>query len=274
MSDIFENVPEFKDDETIQRFYRDQGARLAFSALHAGLASPTIVSADYGNALRVTSDNSTHPYTLNINGTEYGVGRKARKAIAEALDLTSVDWGAEHSMPPELKWPRFEDGAKVRPGDLVLHDGEVEEVYEVQCRRDGLTLYCEESEWTYAYGERVKRPGVVTHDGVQVFNGDYVWDMGTGKRFEVVEPNMGVNGKMFVKVRCNRKTGCDYLPGPLIRPVIVVDPGRMLSYDPDEDNWERIRKDADRLGEAGKVDPDDIMALVNRAKALMEESDE
>lgn len=274
MSDVFEDVPEFEDDEAAKRFYAEQGARLAFSALHAGLASPTIVSADYGNALRVTSDNSTHPYTLNINGTEYGVGRKARKAIAEALDLTSIDWGAEHAMPVEFKWPRFEDGAKVRPGDLICFVGEVDKVREIHLAADCLHLHCEAANYQYAYGERVQRPGIVTHDCVQVQRGDYVWDMDTGERFTVAEPTFDIDGRILVKVQCNQRTVADYLPGRPIHPVITMVPDRLLSYDPDEDNWERIRKDAERLGETGKVDPDDIMALVNRAKALMEDSDE
>jgi len=102
-------------------------------------------------------------------------------------------------MPEGMEWPRFEDGAPVKFGDVVYDGDETWRVYYVTFdavnpviigftdeepdRDPGTWLAVSVSD-----GERIKRPApkVLDADGVPINEGEELWDIDTGAHGEVV----------------------------------------------------------------------------------------
>ena len=105
---------------------------------------------------------------------------------------------AKPQLPEGIKWPRFEDGELVKFGDEFINNGRVEEV-------DGLHVYNDEIYLNFAeykYGEPVKRPEpeVLDADGVPIKVGDTVWNISTGKKYEVLKlPRKGSYQSVMVR---------------------------------------------------------------------------
>ena len=95
-------------------------------------------------------------------------------------------------IPEGYEWPRFEDGEPVRIGDKATLYDEDFEVRHIATYSDGSFLL---NFWTYASGERVKRPApkVLDADGVEIRVGDEVWDISTGDALIIRDINDGGN---------------------------------------------------------------------------------
>ena len=93
-------------------------------------------------------------------------------------------------MPEGYEWPRFEDGEPVRIGDKAIRYEEDFEVRHIATYSDGSFLL---NFWSYASGERVKRPApkVLTADGEPLEVGQTVYALNDDRPYTVkkVETN-------------------------------------------------------------------------------------
>ena len=87
-------------------------------------------------------------------------------------------------MPEGYEWPRFEDGESVRIGDKATRYEEDFEVRHIATYSDGSFLL---NFWSYASGERVKRPAVIAADGEPLEVGQTVYVIANGKTHHVTE---------------------------------------------------------------------------------------
>ena len=95
-------------------------------------------------------------------------------------------------MPEGYEWPRFEDGEPVRIGDKATRYDEDFEVRHIATYSDGSFLL---NFWTYASGERVKRPApkVLDADGVEIRVGETPYRVDNGRQVEIrrIDPSYG-----------------------------------------------------------------------------------
>ena len=104
-----------------------------------------------------------------------------------------MDELSKRLMPSGCEWPRFEDGARVKFGDVVSDGDETGRVYYVTFDAVNPVIigFTDETpdqdpgtwlEVSVSDGKRVKRPApkVLDADGVEIRVGDEVWDVETG----------------------------------------------------------------------------------------------
>ncbi|OUO32278.1 hypothetical protein [Olsenella sp. An293] len=130
----------------------------------------------------------------HIAECERALGRR-RDAIAriasenDALRLESAQMRLR-LMPEGMEWPRYTSGELVEVGDDVVGPdyGERIHVDAVKFHANGFTL-CDKNGFDTCYesDERFERPApkVLDADGVEIREGDTVYDKDTGDRFEV-----------------------------------------------------------------------------------------
>lgn len=92
-------------------------------------------------------------------------------------------------------WPKFEDDAPVKLGDMALIDGDVDMVEAVQIWIHGKPVICgDNGSQQLEKDERVKRP-VLAADGEPLEVGQTVWDVLGNRRFKVLgfssDPKLG-----------------------------------------------------------------------------------
>ena len=88
-------------------------------------------------------------------------------------------------MPEGMEWPRFDDDAPVKLGDIALINGEADMVEAVQLWIHGNPVIYGDNDWQQLKrGERVKRPApkVLDADGVEIRVGDEVWNLDGTRR--------------------------------------------------------------------------------------------
>ena len=135
-------------------------------------------------------------------------------------------------MPEGCEWPRYEDRKPVRIGDVVS-DVEVRSVV----FRDGGILLSDCTSvpgwgtWR-SYKEPIKRPTpkVPDADGVEIKQGDTVWDVESGIEYEVV----GIHTDEDTPVRVMRTDGSHLAK--------AAKPSTLTHERPD--SWERLERDA------------------------------
>ena len=102
----------------------------------------------------------------------YGIAlEKLEDVINSRLMPEGMEWLVE-------AWPRFEDDAPVRFGDMALIDGEADMIEAVQLWIHGRpVIYGDGGSQQLEKGERVKRPApkVLDADGAEIRVGDEVW---------------------------------------------------------------------------------------------------
>ena len=106
-------------------------------------------------------------------------------AMRKAADLVEAELDAlkARSLPEGMEWPCYEDGEPVRFGDMALIDGDADMVEAVQLWIHGKpVIYGDGGSQQLERGERVKRPApkVVDADGVEIREGDRLYDTDTG----------------------------------------------------------------------------------------------
>lgn len=152
-------------------------------------------------------------------------------------------------------WPRFEDGEPVMVGDKY-EDNEGHECFAsgVHLDIDGPSLVDSEGfHDLYRKGKRVKRPApkVLDADGVEIKVGDTVYEVGTGREFNVERlPNPHACQGVMLRHPNGGSTSLDALRLTHTRP----------------DSWERLEMDAELNDETGIVGGN--LDIVRRAKAL------
>lgn len=152
-------------------------------------------------------------------------------------------------------WPRFEDGEPVMVGDKY-EDNEGHECFAsgVHLDIDGPSLVDSEGfHDLYRKGKRVKRPApkVLDADGVEIKVGDTVYEVGTGREFNVERlPNPHACQGVMLR---HPNGGSTSLDAP-----------RLTHTRPD--SWERLEMDAELNDETGIVGGN--LDIVRRAKAL------
>lgn len=170
-------------------------------------------------------------------------------------------------------WPRFEDGELVWFGDAYIDGrGDANEVRDVRFDDKYVCLVGVEGfHAAFIIGERVKRPApkVLDADGVEIKVGDTVYEVGTGREFNVERlPNPHACQGVMLR---HPNGGSTSLDAP-----------RLTHARPD--SWERLEEDAESIRQIiacnfGDFSPSDfkqsgdslqdrVSGLVRRAKAL------
>ncbi|TGY58732.1 hypothetical protein E5335_07510 [Coriobacteriaceae bacterium] len=176
-----------------------------------------------------------------IDGVRYGVGNYARRAIAEALDLTT----SRKTLPSSIAWPEV-DGEPVVPGDTLWDDeGFMINVTGVEFKGDG---YCvlhvfnehirnvactiDTTSKCFPTLTRTEPETVLDRDGVPIEVGDTVWHEADGTELHVIGFQHEEDGERIVTVERVRGPidwdGCRCLSLSHVRP----------------DSWERLAEDA------------------------------
>lgn len=216
--------------------------------------------------------SQSNPFEVMMNGLkeEFGCVSQRYDAImdialfyiADELDelQAKVD-GLRKQVPSERErhildmWPRFEDGEPVMLGDKY-EDNEGHECFAsgVHLDIDGPSLVDSEGfHDLYRKGKRVKRPApkVLDADGVEIKVGDTVYEVGTGREFNVERlPNPHACQGVMLR---HPNGGSTSLDAP-----------RLTHIAPD--SWEQLEEDAEFNDETGIVGGN--LDIVRRAKAL------
>ena len=134
---------------------------------------------------------------------------------ATAAQIRKAINGAKPQLPDGIEWPRFEDGELVKidhdfmnaiwdkngPDSWVVTSIEFESSGKAIIRaKDEFGKDCDKIELNR--GERVKRPEteVLDADGVPIKVGDTVWNISTGKKYEVLKlPRKGSYQSVMVR---------------------------------------------------------------------------
>lgn len=168
-----------------------------------------------------------------IDGVRYGVSSHARRAIAEALDLTT----GRQTLPSGIAWPEV-DGEPVVPGDVLWdcygHRHEVSEVKFTAEFPSGAVEIDAVDRW-WAIDElsltRTEPEPVLDRDGVPIEVGDTVYNVaGIGREVEGFDI---AGGKTRVR-GIHRNTGT----------TMWCDPEDLTHQRPD--SWERLKNDAQK----------------------------
>lgn len=140
-------------------------------------------------------------------------------------------------MPEGMEWPRFEDNAPVKFGDMALIDGDADMVEAVQIWIHGKpVIYGDNGSQQLEKGERVKRPAVLAADGEPLEAGQTVWNVNNGMEFTVSRlPNPGEYQAVEVRYRNGSSTSFD--PDQLTHQRPVLDADGVLCREGDE-VWE------------------------------------
>lgn len=159
-------------------------------------------------------------------------GQAEREAGGDAdTTMSAYDLLSEREREILRMWPRFEDGEPVMPGNgVVFGDGSELDVFGVELRADGYSLYADDGEEiadleTTGTG-RLKRPQPLDADGVPIREGDTVWGVGGGGPWEVSRFECG---------ECVLRDG---------RGARMLPPDRLTHRRPEPpDSWESIERD-------------------------------
>ena len=106
----------------------------------------------------------------------------------EALEVKYSEDIEKRLMPEGMEWPRFEDGAPVKPGDIALINGEADMVEAVQLWIHGNPVIYGDNDWQqFKRGERVKRlaPKLLDADGAEIEVGDDLYSVEGGLKLHV-----------------------------------------------------------------------------------------
>ena len=128
----------------------------------------------------------------------------SRQELARELGKRVMPEGMEWLVEA---WPRFEDDAPLKFGDMALIDGEADMVEAVQLWIHGRpVIYGDGGSQQLERGERVKRPApkVLDADGVEIRVGDTVYDM-VGDRHEV--KGFGKQGDVLLEFHNDESLG-------------------------------------------------------------------
>ena len=138
-------------------------------------------------------------------------------------------------------WPKFEDGEPVMIGDEATNNKNQRfTVKRIEFRHGKWMLNDSVTEGHYLNGkpgERVKRPAtkVLDADGVEVHDGDTVYELETGEEYKVERVFSGAPDPDFPDhaIRCNK------VADPIMH---VFKPDQLTHARPD--SWERLEEDA------------------------------
>lgn len=159
-------------------------------------------------------------------------------------------------------WPKFEDDAPVKLGDMALIDGDVDMVEAVQIWIHGKpVIYGDNGSQQLEKGERVKRPAVLAADGEPLDVGQTVWDVESGEELKVEKLcDVGL-------VQLLTRDGVSR----------YVYPDQLTHTKPEIDSWQRIEEDALNFVEDNAGIPHDqdqmerdMLAILRRCRALAE----
>ena len=121
------------------------------------------------------------------------VKSEAMEALAFVEEHGGLDAVKKRLMPEGMEWlveawPKFEDDAPLKLGDMALVDGDADMVEAIQLWIHGKpVIYGDNSSQQLEKGERVRRPApqVLDADGVEIHKGDTVWSLGGGGPYTV-----------------------------------------------------------------------------------------
>ena len=217
--------------------------------------------------------------------------KKSRSVCAAMAESADTDKRALSERERRIldMWPRFEDtGDPVMVGDAYIDgSGDCNIIVAVRICDVCVDLVGEDGFLTgFKPGERVKRPAtkVLDADGVEVHDGDTVYELETGEEYKVERVFSGAPDPDFPDhaIRCNK------VADPIMH---VFKPDQLTHTRPD--SWERLESDAVKgvceytgaeptafgahdcdtcrfYGEHGKLICEQLMAsdIVRRAKKL------
>lgn len=218
--------------------------------------------------------------------------RKSRSVCAAMAESADTDKRVLSEKERRIldMWPRYEDGEPVMIGDEATNNKNQRfTVKRIEFRHGKWMLNDSVTEGHYLNGksgERVKRPAheVLDADGVEVHDGDTVYELETGEEYKVERVFSGAPDPDFPDhaIRCNK------VADPIMH---VFKPDQLTHTRPD--SWERLESDAVKgvceytgaeptafgahdcdtcrfYGEHGKLICEQLMAsdIVRRAKKL------
>ena len=150
---------------------------------------------------------------------------EAMAAMRLRLVPEGMDWLVE-------SWPRFEDNAPLKFGDMALIEGYPDMVEAVQLWIHGRpVIYGDGGSQQLERGERVKRPApkVLDADGAEIREGDTVWHVETGEQCKVVEvDSRSVSVDFRVDGDGTKHTGSILPPNLTHRAPVLAADGRPL----------------------------------------------
>ena len=119
----------------------------------------------------------------------------AERKLETELLRSRIDEMRPHLMPDGMEWlveawPRYEDDAPLKLGDMALIDGDADMVEAVQLWIHGRpVIYGDGGSQQLERGERVKRPApkVLDADGVEIREGDVLYRKSDGHMVKVAE---------------------------------------------------------------------------------------
>lgn len=170
-------------------------------------------------------------------------------------------------MPEGMEWPRFEDDAPLKFGDIALIDGDADMVEAVQFWIHGMpVIYGDGGSQQLEKGDRVKRPApkVLDADGVEIRVGDTVWTVESLRQGTVKQIIRAHDGKWrdtaCVDVVFNGHNHGNYVMSDLLThraPVLAAD-GKPLhegetAWDKDGTEWTIACIDIDFLPDCVQV---------------------
>lgn len=146
--------------------------------------------------------------------------------LAFVEEKGGLDEVKKRLMPEGMSWPLFEDGEPVRIGDELEHEEQGHRfiVDAIEFMSDGWRACYENGSIRDVYrpGDRVKRPSpkVLDADGVEIHEGDTVWNVSTGEKYTV-----GVFVGGCVNISNAAGGGLQLLPSQLTHraPVLAAD---------------------------------------------------
>lgn len=166
-----------------------------------------------------------------------------RDSLRKAADLVEAELDAlkARALPEGMEWlieawPKFEDDAPVKLGDMALIDGDADMVEAVQIWIHGKpVIYGDNGSQQLEKSERVKRPAVRAADGEPLKVGQTVWNVNNGMEFTVSRlPKPGEYQSVEVRYRNGSSTSFDPCQLTHQRPVLDADGNRI---EPPMDVW-------------------------------------
>lgn len=138
-------------------------------------------------------------------------------------------------LPDGFEWPRFEDGAFAKPGDVMCPCSfwENEEIESIVFDDQGFNVKTTaEHIWYVSKGDRLLRPPVLDKDGIEIKVGDTVWQEADGTKLRVIYFGHKEDGERMV--------GVERISGPV--DWAECRSGSLTHIEPD--SWEKLREDA------------------------------
>ena len=200
---------------------------------------------------------------LNLLCDKLECGDANHRATAEQIRKAMNGTEQTKQLPEGIEWPRFTDGELVKFGDKFIDMNGYEATAKmIIFGAEGFVFNAGySSKCCRNYGEPVKRPEteVLDADGVPIKVGDTVWNISTGKKYEVLKlPRKGSYQSVMVR-------GEDGADG--------FDPDRLTQRKPDtQEDIDNDLKEAFRL--AGEQVGDtiwfnDVETLLERVEFIM-----